>query len=506
MNGDITIVVDVHCFELRRRHRHPVLAARYLPRRMPVPDIDAYHRFPLDILLSRIINPVILFVFIAEIHAPPVRYRPAAEIVTSESRRRPIVAKREIPPGAANGGMGIFGHGHVAARHSHRFGDMIVSRPDCHRQVLILVYVEQRVRIVHRRRRRSLGIAAKRRAMPGDHDTLGAGGHIVGVFLRPVELAPVETDGIRPVAPVVDVLRIIEHDIVHLVDIDGIIRRAESRVVCKFSLRIVFADDVLHRHVVVVVADQVEGLDRHASAFAHVDEIGQRRLVGIRPVRLLRHIAQIHPVNRHARRQPAHVFAQGFEIRPPERRRIEFALRRTNRRRRRRRRLYHRAVTDVHIGRHDHDMTVVVHLLKREIVLLDRLDTHGRSQPAIKTGDEAPRRLDLVTGRHGQINQIRLPGRRTQSVRTLFVGARHIHAVGYDDALHPRAAACYDAAHGSRRIDFRPVDFIAGSRGRRPGRFLLAVTRLRFSAARVEQRHGERHGKQYQQFSHLAIF
>ena len=63
----------------------------------------------------------------------------------------------------------------------------------------------------------------------------------------------------------------------HLADIDGIIRRAESRVVCEFSLRIVFADDVLHRHVVVVVADQVEGLDRHASAFAHVDEIGQRR-------------------------------------------------------------------------------------------------------------------------------------------------------------------------------------------------------------------------------------
>lgn len=108
MNSDIITVIVIHCFELGRRHYHSVLTTLYRPRRMPVPNIDAYNRFPINVRLSGIIHPVILFVFVAEIHTLPARYRPSAKIVTCKGRRCSVVAKREIPPCAANGGMGIF--------------------------------------------------------------------------------------------------------------------------------------------------------------------------------------------------------------------------------------------------------------------------------------------------------------------------------------------------------------------------------------------------------------
>lgn len=50
----------------------------------------------------------------------------------------------------------------------------------------------------------------------------------------------------------------------HLADVDGVVCRPERGDIGQFGRRVVVAGDVLHGHVVVVVADGVEGLDRHA--------------------------------------------------------------------------------------------------------------------------------------------------------------------------------------------------------------------------------------------------
>ena len=322
--------------------------------------------------------------------------------------------------------------------------------------------------------------------MPRDHDALDVRRHVVGVLLRPVHLTPVEADGERPVAAGVDILRIVEHDVVHLADVDGVVCRPERGDIGQFGRRVVVAGDVLHGHVVVVVADGVEGLDRHAPAFADVDEIGQRRLVGVGPVRLLRHVAQIHAVDRHACGQGFDVVAQRFEVGAAERRGVQFALRGTDRRRGRRCGLDHRPVADMHVGRHDHNVAVVVHLFQREVVPLHLLHARGSGDPAVEAGDEPARGFDLVTRRDGQVDQFRLVGRRAQPVGPLFVRARHVHAVGHDDALHGGAGARHDPAHGGFRVDLRPVDAVVGRRGRIDGFFLfsgiVARTRTAYAA------------------------
>ena len=319
--------------------------------------------------------------------------------------------------------------------------------------------------------------------MPCDHDALDTRRHVVGVLLRPVHLALVEADGVRTVAAGVDILRIVEDDVVHLADVDGVVRRSERGDIGQFGFRVVVAGDVLYGHVVVVVADGVEGLDRHAPAFADVDEIGQRRLVGVGPVRLLRHVAQVHAVDRHACGQRFDVVAQRLEVGAAERRGVQFALRGADRRRGRRCGLDHRAVADVHVGRHDHDVAVVVDLFQREVVLLHLLDARGGADSAVEAGDEPARGFDLVSRRDGQVDQFRLVGRRAQPVGSLFVRARHVHAVGYDDALHAGAGTRHDPAHGGLRVDFRPVDAVVGRRGRIDGFFLFSGIVARIRAA-----------------------
>ena len=117
---------------------------------MPVPDVEAHDRPAFGVFQPRVVDPAVLLVAVAEIHAPPLRDRSAAEIVTGECRRGAVVAEREIPPCAAYARVRVLGHAHVAARYGDRFGDVVVARPDRDGQLLVLVDVEQFVGVVHR--------------------------------------------------------------------------------------------------------------------------------------------------------------------------------------------------------------------------------------------------------------------------------------------------------------------------------------------------------------------